>query len=128
MEMEVFMGSHPINLALRFILELIALFSMGYWGWTQHDGVSRFLWMIGLPLIAAILWGTFAVPDDPSRSGQAPVPVPGILRLLLELAIFALGVWCLFSAGLPTYGMILGIVVILHYLASYDRIIWLLKN
>lgn len=122
------MGTHPINLTLRFILELIALFSMGYWGWTQHDGILRFFWAFGLPLVAAILWGTFAVPNDPSRSGKAPVPVPGILRLLLELGVFALGIWCLFSAGLPNLGWLLSIVVILHYLVSYDRIIWLLKT
>ena len=122
------MSANPINLALRFILEILALISMGYWGWSQHSGISRFLWMIGLPLIAAILWGTFAVPNDPSRSGKAPVPVPGILRLLLEIAVFALGVWCLISAGLPIPGVILGVVVVLHYISSYDRVIWLLKN
>ena len=33
------MSAHPINLALRFILELAALYALGYWGWTQHDGL-----------------------------------------------------------------------------------------
>ncbi len=32
------MGSHPINLAVRFILELIALASSGFWAWKQSDG------------------------------------------------------------------------------------------
>lgn len=122
------MSNHPINHTLRFLLELSALFSMGYWGWTQHGRTMRFVWMIALPVIAAILWGTFAVPNDPSRSGKAPIPTPGILRLILELAIFGLGVWCLFSAGQPTWGWILGILVVLHYATSYDRIIWLLKQ
>ena len=122
------MGSHPINLAFRFILEMVALFSMGYWGWTQHEGFSRFLWMIGLPLVAAILWGTFAVPNDPSRSGKAPIPVPGLLRLLLELGVFILGFWCLFAAGFLTLGSVFGVAVLLHYLFSYDRIIWMIKN
>jgi hypothetical protein len=122
------MASHPLNLALRFALELVALFSMGYWGWTQHEGVFRFLWMIGLPLVAAIVWGTFTVPNDPSRSGKAPIPVPGILRLFLEFVIFMLGMWCLFSAGQQTFGGIFVIVVLLHYLVSYDRINWLLKR
>ena len=86
------MGSHPINLAVRFLLEVVALGSMGLWGWTQHGGVGRWLWAIGLPLIAAIVWGTFAVPNDPSRSGEAPVVTSGILRLLIELLIFGIGV------------------------------------
>ncbi len=122
------MSTHPINLTIRFLLEMAALFAMGYWGWIQHAGVPRLVWMIALPVIAAILWGTFAVPGDPSRSGNAPVPTPGILRLLIEFAIFGLGVWCFFAAGKPTWGSVLGILVILHYATSYDRIFWLLKQ
>ena len=122
------MGSNPINLALRFLLELAALSAIGYWGWTQHDGALRFILTIGLPLLAAILWGTFAVPDDPSRSGKAPVPVRGIIRLLLELAFFAIATWLLFDARQLSSGRILGVVVLTHYLISYDRIGWLLKQ
>jgi hypothetical protein len=79
------MGSHPINLILRFILELAALTGMSIWGWKQSDGWFRFVLAIGIPIIAAAIWGTFAVPDDPSRSGKAPVVVPGLLRLGVEL-------------------------------------------
>ncbi|MCK4726725.1 MAG: YrdB family protein [Anaerolineales bacterium] len=119
------MGNHPINLALRFILELVALFALGYWGWTQHAGLARLIWTIGLPLVAAILWGTFRVPDDP---GKAPVPIPGFLRLLLELVILGIATWAFFASGLQTVGIIYGIIVLIHYLVSYDRIIWLLKQ
>jgi hypothetical protein len=35
------MANHPINLALRFLLELAAWGSMGYWGWQTHEGVMR---------------------------------------------------------------------------------------
>ncbi|MBC8335965.1 MAG: YrdB family protein [Anaerolineales bacterium] len=122
------MGSNPINLAIRFLLELAALSSIGYWGWTQHEGGMRFFLAIGLPLLAAALWGTFAVPDDPSRSGKAPVPVAGIIRLALELAFFAAATWLLFDAGQPSLGRTLGVVVLIHYLISYDRIGWLLKR
>ena len=122
------MGSHPLNLTLRFLLELTALGAMGYWGWTQHEGLVRWLWMIGLPLIAAVLWGTFAVPGDPSRSGQAPVPTPGILRLLLELSVFATAAIALIASHQTFTGWVLAIVTIIHYAISYDRILWLLKN
>jgi hypothetical protein len=121
------MGSHPLNLTFRFLLELAALVSMGYWGWTQHEGFGRFLWTIALPIIAAILWGTFAVPDDPSRSGNAPVPVPGWLRLLLELAFFSAGAFLLVLAERTSLGTGLGVAVFIHYVLSYDRIIWLLR-
>ncbi len=122
------MGSHPINLTLRFILEISALFALGYWGWTQHAGIMRFLWSIGLVVLAAVVWGTFAVPDDPSRSGKAPVPVPGAVRLVIELALFAAGTWAFFAADRPLWGLALGTLTIVHYALSYDRILWLLKS
>lgn len=122
------MGSHPLNLTLRFILELCALFAMGYWGWTQHAGLARWLWVIGAPLIAAVLWGTFAVPNDPSRSGHAPIPTPGAVRLLLELSVFAAGALALIASQQQSAGIFLAITVLLHYLISYDRILWLFRN
>jgi hypothetical protein len=64
------LGSNPINLAVRFILEIIGLVALGWWGWNQADGIARFALALGIPLLAAALWGTFAVPDDPSRSGN----------------------------------------------------------
>ncbi len=122
------MGANPINLAIRFVLELTALYAFGRWGWTQHEGALRFILAIGLPILAMTLWGTFAVPDDPSRSGKAPVPVAGIIRLALELAFFASATWAFFASDRSSWGTIFGIVVFAHYLISYDRIAWLLKQ
>ena len=122
------MGSNPINLALRFLLEISGLFTLGYWGWSRADGVLRFVLALGLPLMAALLWGIFNVKDDPSRSGKAPVPVPGIVRLIIELAFFTLAVFCLFSLGKTTFGWVLGALLIIHYLLSYDRVLWLLRQ
>jgi hypothetical protein len=65
------MGSNPINLVIRFLLELSALMAMGFWGWNQGKGAFRFVLAFGIPIIAALVWGVFAVPDDPSRSGNA---------------------------------------------------------
>lgn len=101
---------------------------MGYWGWWQSEGLLRFVLAVGIPVIAAVLWGTFAVPDDPSRSGRAPVPVPGTVRLALELATFAFGTWALYNTGNMPLGLILGVIVVVHYLVSYDRLGWLIKQ
>lgn len=119
------MANNPLNLAMRFTLELASLFALGYWGWTQHTGAARFIWTIGLPLVAAALWGIFRVPGDP---GDAPVAVPGIARLLLELAFFAAGTWAFYAAGRANWGLVFGIVVGIHYVISYDRIIWLVRQ
>jgi hypothetical protein len=122
------MAQNPLNLALRFILEIVALIAIGYWGWSSTQGTLRFVVAIGAPLLAALLWGVLAVPGDRSRSGSAPVPVPGWVRLLLELAMFGFAVWGLFDVGATTAAWILGTVVVVHYGLSYDRILWLLKH
>jgi hypothetical protein len=122
------MGTHPVNLAVRFILEICALAAMAYWGWTQHAGWLRFVLAIGLPVLAASVWGTFAVANDPSRSGNAPVPTPGIIRLILELGFFGLAIWMLYNAGAGWFSLIMGVTVLIHYILSYDRIGWLLKQ
>jgi hypothetical protein len=122
------MAYHPINLGVRFILELAALAAMAYWGWQQSDGILRFVLAIGVPILAAVLWGTFAVPGDRSRSGRAPVPMPGIIRLALELAFFGFAVWALYDAGLVISSIGTGVIVIIHYAVSYERIGWLLRQ
>lgn len=122
------MGSNRLNLTLRFLLEMAALVGMGVWAWTQAEGWQRYAFGVGVPLVAAGLWGTFAVPGDPSRSGQAPVPVPGLLRLALELAVFGFGAWALYDAGATSLGWILAIVAVVHYALSYDRVAWLIRQ
>jgi len=121
------MSKNPLNLAVRFLLEIIALASFGAWAKAQFQGVLGIILMILFPLLAAIAWGTFNVKGDPSRSGKAPVPVRGIVRLFLELVFFGLATWGLFTLN-PTYGWIFGVVTLLHYVLSYDRILWLLER
>jgi hypothetical protein len=122
------MSQNPINLTVRFLLELVGLYAFGLWGWTQHTGIMRFLLVIGLPLIAATLWATFRVPADASANGKAPVPVAGWLRLLLEVIFFTSAAWCLFNSGATNAGYIFSAVALIHYLLSYDRILWLFKQ
>ena len=122
------MGSQPINLAVRFLLEIAGLIAIGYWGWQQGEGFLSYILAIGLPVIAAIVWGTFAVPDDPSRSGNARVPIPGWLRLILELIFFGFAVWCLYDVGSQQIAIVLAIIVLVHYALSYDRVLWLIKQ
>jgi hypothetical protein len=122
------MGSNPINLTVRFFLEITALMAMGFWGWNQSKGALRFMLAFGIPLIAAVIWGVFAVPNDPSRSGNAPIATAGILRLALELIFFSFAAWTLYSAGAIKGSWIFGIVTLIHYILSYDRLYWLIKQ
>ncbi|MFH4969501.1 YrdB family protein [Gaetbulibacter sp. M240] len=122
------MGAHPLNLALRFMLEIIALVALGLWGWDYGSERYQYFLAGGLPVTFSLIWGIFNVPNDPSRSGKAPVIVPGYLRLLIELCLFGLAVWALFNLDYTKFGFAFGGVLILHYIISYDRVKWLLST
>lgn len=122
------MGSHPINLIIRFLLEISALGSAGVWGWKQSEGWIRFVLAIGIPIILASIWGLFAVPNDPSRSGKAPIITHGVIRFAIELVFFAFATWSLYDIGLNKVSLAFGIIVVLHYIISYDRVIWLMSH
>ena len=122
------MGSHPLNLAIRFLLEVCALFVLGWWGWRLRDDGWRIVTALAVPLVAAALWGTFAVPGDPSRSGSAPVVVPGAFRLMLEFGFFASATWTLFNLGFRRAAAFFAAAIVVHYLLSYDRIRWLISR
>ena len=119
---------NAINLALRFFLEVIALGALGWWGWAQTESWWRALLAAGIVLFAAVLWGTFAVPDDPSRGGNGLVQVPGIVRLVLELLVFGGAAYALNALGRPTLASIFAVFVVLHYAWSYERVAWLIKQ
>jgi hypothetical protein len=121
------MNHNSPNLILRFLLEVAALLSLGMWGRSLSGGSIGIFLMILVPVTAAVLWGTFNVKGDPSRSGKAPVPVPGWVRLTLELVFFGVSAWAL-STRYVLAGLGFGILVILHYLFSLDRIKWLLRQ
>jgi len=75
-----------------------------------------------------MLWGVFAVPNDPSRSGKTVVATPGLIRLILELVLFGVSAWMLFDLDFQKLGWIFSIAILIHYATSYDRIAWLLKQ
>ncbi len=116
------MGSHPINLAVRFLLELGALGGLAWWGSTLGDGWVGALAAVGLPLAAAAVWGTFNVPGDPSRSGKAPIPVSGWIRLMIELTVFTAAAVGWFAVGQTVIGIVFSAALVVHYATSYDRL------
>jgi len=120
-------GFHPVNLAFRFVLEIAALIAIAIGGYAVSSGPLAWILAISLPLIAAVVWGTFNVPGDQSRSGEAPVVVSGRVRLVIELGVFAAAV-VLVSFVSSVVALALGIAVAIHYLLSMDRIRWLLRN
>ncbi len=81
------------NLAVKFVLEIAAVTAFAYWGATvSSSGVVAVMLAVGAPLIAIVLWGTFAAPRAPRR-------LPLRLRVPFELGVFALAALALRAAS-----------------------------
>jgi hypothetical protein len=119
---------HPAQLGLRFVLEVAALVLIGRGAARQVPEAWATFAALGAPALAAALWVTFAVRGDPSRSGRAPVPVPGPVRLLLEVAVFGAGAVSLVSEGQHGLAVVYGALVVAHHVGTTARLRWLLAQ
>lgn len=122
------LGSHPINLAVRFILEVAMLVALSIWGYRIAAEGQHIWWAVIFPILAMGLWVTFATRDDPSRSGKTVVQTPGTLRLALEWTLFCCAIWACYDLERPQLATIFLAVTALHYLLSLDRLVWLLRQ
>jgi alpha-beta hydrolase superfamily lysophospholipase len=87
-------------LALRFLTELTLLAVLAAWGASAGGSLAADLALgLGAPLAAAAVWGLWIGP----RSGRR-LPDPG--RLLLEVALFALGGLALAGFGSASAGLV----------------------
>lgn len=77
------------NLALAFVMELVAFASLALWGWrTGESIVLEVVWAIGVPVLAISAWGAFAAP---TATSDHP-----LLAIATKLAVFggaALALW-----------------------------------
>jgi hypothetical protein len=115
------------NLALRFLLELAALAGLASAAWKLGSGPGRWIAVVAVPVAGAVIWAVFNVRNDPSRSGAAPVEVDGVVRLALELAILSGGAAAVAFAARPELGIVFAVAIVGHYLASLERIGWLVQ-
>lgn len=116
------------NLGLRFILEAglfacIAVASIANYGGATAWTAS----VVGIAFAAGV-WGVFAVPNDPSRSGKTVVVTPGAARLAIELGLFAIvTAWLIIGESYIPAVLLAGGAVV-HYAAWPARIRWLLAH
>lgn len=95
---------YAINMGLRFVLELCLLAALGYWGFQlEQSWLIRAAAGIGLPLLAAAVWGFFIAPKAVSRLGEP-------WRFGLEIVLFGLGATALWLAERPSLALLLGVL------------------
>jgi hypothetical protein len=118
----------PVQAVLRFLLEVAALVCWGVVGWNIGSGPLRWVLAGLLPVLAAIIWVSFRVPGDRSANGEAPVRVPGIVRLFIELDVLLGAAIFAILVGAQVLGSIVFIAVCVHYLLTIARVRWLLAQ
>jgi len=93
------------NLALAFLLELLMLAAISYWGVQVGEGtLAKIALGVGAPLLTIVVWGLFIAP-------KAVVRVPAPVNLVLRMLVFGLAVAGLAVAGRPTWAWVFGVVV-----------------
>lgn len=123
------MSNNPLNLVLRFILEIAGVSIFAFWGWAQ-GGWLRWPLAILLPVIAMTIWAVFRTPQD-HPVNHTVVPVPGIVRLALEIIFFGLAILALATvhANDRRDWLLIAFVaaLLIHYTLSWDRLVRLVR-
>jgi hypothetical protein len=93
------------NLAVAFLLEVVALIAFAFWGWTMGtNDLTRLLLMVALPVVAALLWGAFLSPKPDFQ-------LPLALVMFAQLAFFVLAVLALWASGHPLVALVTAAVL-----------------
>lgn len=100
------------NIGLRALMELGIVLAFGMWGFRSGNTSSvKFILGIGAPLLGFGFWGLF----DFRQAGTWAEP----LRLIQELFISGLAAMAFYVSGEPIWGLILGLVSIIHHVLIY---------
>lgn len=102
-----------LNKGLSFLLELVMLAALAYWGFTIGSStLVKVLLGVGAPLVAIIIWGIYNAPRSARRLPTGP-------RILLELLMFTVTALALVHAGQPTSAGIFFVVVVVNLVLAY---------
>ncbi|MFB7594892.1 YrdB family protein [Streptomyces sp. NPDC056160] len=96
---------YAANEILAFLLELGALATLTWWGFTTGHGAMRILLGLGTPALAITLWALFAAPKARLRPGLP-------LVLMVKAVVLGGGATAVYEVGHPTAAIALaGLVV-----------------
>ena len=97
-----------INAGLAFLLELAMLAGFGYWG-SYGDKSVLIKWVlgIGLPLLAAVVWGMLLAPRAAYR-----LNITG--GAILSLILFLLAASALFDTQYRTLAIVLAMTAVMN--------------
>lgn len=100
---------------LRFLLELFAFFSLGYWGYLAWPFPwPGLLFMIGTPLFAIVVWGLF-------RSPKAKIRLDPVGRVLVEIAVMGSAAIAWAMLGHPVVAVVFAVIAFVSGIVNLRR-------
>jgi hypothetical protein len=115
-ELRVSEPLHLVNEGLAFLIELLALAALAWWGAEVGSGLFVHLLLgIGTPLVAAVIWGVFASPK-----ATVKLPFAGVLGV--KALVFGAALFSLDLLGHRTLAILFGVVAAANTIvATLDR-------
>lgn len=100
------------NALLAFLLELVALACLCWWGFATGPNVLLSIVLgVGLPVVAAVVWGLFAAP-------RARVPLPRAGVLTVKILIFGAATAALAALGQPILAAVFALVTAVNLIIA----------
>lgn len=97
-----------VNEVLAFLLEVVALACLFWWGFTLGDGLAvQLLLGTALLALAITLWALFAAPRARIR-----LPLPGVLAV--KAVVLGGGAFALYGVGHPAAAAVMAVVVVVN--------------
>jgi len=97
-----------LNVAIRFVVELLGVVFVGYWGFSASDTViTGALLGVGAVIIFAVVWGAFLAPTAGRGLSRTQKNFFGTLVLLVAAGALAL-------AGQATVALVYAVVVVVN--------------
>jgi hypothetical protein len=97
---EVKVGPNDI---LRFLLELFAIFSLGFWGFVAWPLPWNIVVGIAAPAIAIVLWALF-------RSPKAVFHIDAFGRAIVEVIVMAAAAFAWWDLGQPVVAIVFAVI------------------
>lgn len=96
------------NEGLAFLVELVALGCLFWWGFGLGDGISvQLLLGAGVLAVTITLWGTFAAP-------RARIRLPLVGVLVVKAVVLGGGAFALYGVGHPVAAAVMAVVVVVN--------------
>lgn len=108
----------------QFAMELASLMGIGLIGWhLGNKGILGAFLAVVFILLMGFVWGRFRTPGFVPTGREPDHPVSGPVRIAIELAVYATGIFGIWWSGRESTTYIVIGVMVLTLLLSHKRLI-----